>query len=277
VPGCFKSSDATVISTPPPLADLSKLKLHGAVTSGGLDTVTLTTASGDIAANAQDSVLNLASTWSGAEFNVFGDCCSSEAYFNSGSNLKVVLSVTNGTANAPNCISTFKGFTAETNNLDLVANSCSQIAGAAGAAPAIVFSERGGGPLPRGVTIGDTHLTTFFKVHYDFQASGDFVLVQADPGLLVQTRQKPVSTSPVVSVNTAVGTKMQNNRVAVCLTGLSVNGSLMTLADGESLSLANGVTVSRKGSVYTVSSQSGDVVQADLSPGSYMNVSVMLE
>ena len=117
---------------------------------------------------------------------------------------------------------------------------------------------------------------TFFGVHYDFQASGDFVLVQADPGLLVQTRQKPLPANPVVSVNTAVGVKMQDNRVAICLAGLSVNGSFKTLTDGESLSLANGVIVSRNGRVYTVSSQSGDVVRADLGPGSYMNVSVDL-
>jgi hypothetical protein len=57
---------------------------------------------------------------------------------------------------------------------------------------------------------------------------------------------------------------------------ISANGSLTPLADGASKSLANGVTVSRSGQIYTVSRESGDSVQADLSPGNYMNVSVAL-
>ena len=130
--------------------------------------------------------------------------------------------------------------------------------------------------LPPGYTIGDTHLTTFFGVHYDFQASGDFVLVQADPSLIVQTRQKPAPGNAAVAVNTAVAAQMQDNVVAVCLNGVWVNGSLTPLADGASKSLANGVMVSRRGQIYTVSRDSGDSVQADLSPGSYMNVSVAL-
>jgi hypothetical protein len=69
---------------------------------------------------------------------------------------------------------------------------------------------------------------------------------------------------------------MQNNSVAVCLTGLVINGSPTPLANGASLSLPNGVLVSRDGSIYTISRSSGDIVQADLSPGSYMNVSVTL-
>jgi hypothetical protein len=139
-----------------------------------------------------------------------------------------------------------------------------------------VFTESGGGDVPTGYTIGDTHLTTFFGVHYDFQASGDFVLVQADPGLIVETRQKPAPGNSAVAVNTAVAAQMQDNRVAVCMNGVWINGSLTPLADGASKSLANGVTVSRRGQIYTVTRESGDSVQADLSPGSYMNVSVAL-
>jgi hypothetical protein len=255
--GCYINTNATGFPTPA-IADLGKLKLTGAANSGGVDQVTLQTADGVLhALNYPDSTLNLAKGWTGAEFNVFGDCCAYEAFLNSGSNLTTRLSTTS--ANAPSCLppntptTTFDGSTAETNNLQLVSGSCLP----GGSPLAIVFSESGGGSLPGGYTI---RRYSPDGVHYDFQASGDFVLVQADPGLLVQTRQKPVPASPVVSVNTAVGIKMQDNRVAVCLAGLSVNGSFKTLA-----SLANGVTVSRKGSVYTVSSPSGDVVRADLS------------
>lgn len=271
--GCFLN---TAISTVPAqtIADLGKLKLQGTASMGGQDQAILQTPQGDLKATNQDSLLGLAQSWSEAEFNLFGDCCAFEAFLNSGSNLTVRLEVDNGTSNSPQCQTGFtpsRGATAETNNLNL--GTCNTVGGAS---PAIVFAESGGGPLPPGYTVGDTHLTTFFGVHYDFQASGDFVLVQADPGLIVQTRQKPWAMNPGVSVNTAVATEMQDNRIAVCRNGLWVNGSHTSLADGASLSLANGVMVSRRGAVYAVSRESGDLVQADLSPGSYMNVTVAL-
>jgi hypothetical protein len=137
----------------------------------------------------------------------------------------------------------------------------------------------GGGQLALGIPLvgtsfGDTHLTTFFGVHYDFQASGEFVLVQADPGLVVQTRQKSWSP-PSVSINTGVSTKMGNTRVAVCLTGLEVNGAPTQLDDGKSLSLADGVMVSRTGDAYVVSRPNGANVKAEISGGA-IHVSVVL-
>jgi hypothetical protein len=235
-----------------------------------LDTVTLSEASGDISAVAQDNILGLASEWSSGEFNLVGDCCASEAYFNGGSNLTVRLSASNGTTNAPTFATSFIGATAETNNLNLTGSPST----VGGASPAIVFSESGGGLIPPGVSVGDTHLTTFQGVHYDLQASGDFVLVQSDPDFSVQARQKPWA-QPAVSVNTAVGIKMGNTSVAVCLTGLDVNGVRTQLDDGKALSFLGGVTVARRGNSYIVSRPSGDVVQADIL-GSYMNISVTL-
>ena len=268
--GCFVNTPSTMFSTPA-IADLGSLKLTGTANSGGMDQVTVQTADGLLHTKAfPDSTIGLANGWHGVEFNLFGDCCAYEAFLNSGSQLTLRLNATS--SSAPICLApnTFSGETAETNNLQLNLGSCHP------SGAAIVFSEGGGGSLPSGYTIGDTHLTTFFGVHYDFQASGDFVLVQADPGLLVQTRQKPLPANPIVSVNTAVGVKTQDNRVAICLAGLSINGSFKALTDGESWSLPNDVKVARSGLVYTVSSPSGDIVRADLGPGSYMNVSVDL-
>jgi hypothetical protein len=149
-PGCFMNTTPTLLG-PQPLADLSNLKLSGSV-SNGADIVMLATGTGDISAASQDSILDLAQGWTGAEFNVFGDCCATEAYFNSGSTLTVRLSAANGTVDVPTCSSTFSGPTAETNNLNLV-GSCST---AGGADPSILFSESGGGPLPPGTIIGPT-------------------------------------------------------------------------------------------------------------------------
>lgn len=268
-PGCFINTAAKLVPVQPPLAELGNLKLTGTV-SGGIDTVTLSLPSGDIVGNAQDSILDLAAGWSGAEFNLFGDCCASEAFFNSGSNLTVRLSATNGTTNVPTYTTSFLGATAETNNLNLT-GSISEVGGAS---PAIVFSESGGGKLPDGVSIGDTHLTTFRGVHYDFQASGDFVLVQADPDFVVQGRQRPFSP-PSVSVNTSVCTKMGHTQVEIALTGIEVNGAHTQLNDGESISFPGGVTVSRRGNIYVVSRPSGDILQAQIL-GGYINVSVTL-
>lgn len=267
-PGCFINTAVAFLPVQP-LADLGILKLSGTV-SGGLDIVTLSTASGNIVATAQDSILSLAQGWTGGEYNLVGDCCASEAFFNSGSNITVRLSANNETTNIPSCTTSFNGATAETNNLNIT-TACLPVGGAS---PAIVFSESGGGPIPPGTTIKDPHLTTFQGVHYDFQASGDFLLVHADPDFTVHTRQKPWFT-PTVAVNTAVGTKMGNTRVAVCLNGLDVNGVHTALDDGKALSLADDVTVSRRSNTYVISRPSGDIVQAQIMD-SYINVSVAL-
>jgi hypothetical protein len=253
-----------------PLASLGNLALSGSI-SGGLDIVKISTPNGDIQATAQDGILNLGQGWAGAEFNIVGDCCDFEAYFNSGSNITVRLSANNGTTNAPSYSTSFNGATAERNNLNLVGSPT--LIG--GASPAMVFTEAGGGQIPPGFTIGDPHLTTFQGVHYDLQASGEFVLVQADPDLVVQARQKPWSSNANVAVNTGVGIRMGDSRVAVCLSGLDVNGSPTHLDDGKELSLSGGVTVSRQNNIYVVSRASGDIVQAHLM-GSYIDVSVTL-
>ncbi len=65
--------------------------------------------------NAADSVVNLAQGWQFAEFNIFGDCCSAQANFNSGAALVVRTNVDYGSTSAPSCSN--GGYTGETNNL----------------------------------------------------------------------------------------------------------------------------------------------------------------
>jgi hypothetical protein len=119
------------------------------------DQAILQTASGDLIENNQDSLLDLAKSWSEAEFNLFGDCCAFEAFLNSSLNLTVRLEVDNGTTNTPQCQNGSTFATAETNNLDL--GTCSPVGGAS---PAIVFTESGGGPLPPGYTVGGATAST---------------------------------------------------------------------------------------------------------------------
>ena len=266
--GCFRNSNGAVIAAQP-IANLGGLRLRGTATPGGQDSVLMTTPGGTISAVGQDTVVNLANFWSGAEFNLVGDCCDSEAFFNAGSSMTVRLAVNNGTTNAPTCATSFAGATAERNNLTLV--NCSVVSGAS---PAIVFTQSGGGSLPPGSSIGDTHLTTVRGAHYDLQATGEFVLVESDTGFVVQARQKAWNP-PSVSVNSAVATQMDGTRVAICVSGLFVDGQKTQINDGASIKMPSGVTISRRGSAYTVIRASGDILHSEIR-GNYIDLSVVL-
>jgi hypothetical protein len=266
-PGCFVNTAATSVPVQA-LTDFSKLKLTGAV-SGGTDTLTLSTASGTVYTNTNTSIANLGQGWTGAEYNVVGDCCAAAIYFTNTTSIGVRLQTSYGSTTAPTCASFFSGATAETNNLNLT-GAC---VGVSGASPAITFTESGGGPIPPGITVGDPHLTNFHGVHFDFQHAGEFLLVQSDPDLTVQTRQAMINSS--VAVNTGVGVKMGSARVALCLSGLEVDGTAAALPDGASKSLVDDVVVGRRGNVYVISRPSGDIVQAT-SYGDHIDVSVTL-
>jgi hypothetical protein len=136
---CFFNTPSTNVP-PQTIADLASLILT-ATTANGQDQVVLTTASGPPLALSNPSVLNLSQFWNSAEFNVFGDCCLSEAVFNRGSTIVVKTSIDDGNANAPSCVPN-DGTTGETNNLVLVSPCTSS----GGTSPAIEFTESFGGP-----------------------------------------------------------------------------------------------------------------------------------
>jgi hypothetical protein len=135
---CFKNSLPTSVPLQP-ITNLAHLTLTGS-TSSTTDTIVLSTGNGNLTANGSDSVLNLNTNWNIAEFNIFGDLGSTQAKFNdggAGATIVVKTSVTNGTTASPTCL-TGRGTTAETNNLNLVAQSCCPIGGTS---PGIVFTE----------------------------------------------------------------------------------------------------------------------------------------
>jgi hypothetical protein len=169
------------------------------------------------------------------------------------------------------------GYTGETNNLTLAATS------AVGTlpSPAIVSTQSNilGTPASCATAagVGDTHLTTFENLFYDFQASGDFLLAETSPDFIVQARQisgKP--KWPTASVNQAVATRMGSTEVAVCLPDkLEVDRAPFTLADGKSVMRPDGVFISRTGSVYLVTDQSGNSLRAQINKD-YIDASVGL-
>ncbi len=135
---CFFNTASTIVP-PQNIENLGDLVLTGS-TGGGQDQVILSSG-GQMFAQANDSVLDLPKFWKAVEFNVFGDCCFSQAVFNEGTTLLVNAAIDDGTRNGPTCESN-AGTTGETNNLFLV----SPCTATGGGSPKIAFWESLGGP-----------------------------------------------------------------------------------------------------------------------------------
>jgi hypothetical protein len=120
-----------------PIANLGELELATSVQAAGFDSVTLYYGSDVVTMTWFDAMLDIASVWNKAEFNVVGDAGGSQAQFNSGSSIKVILSIYDGFASAPTCLAN-AGTTGETNNLNL--GSCTASVGIFGI-PLIEFSD----------------------------------------------------------------------------------------------------------------------------------------
>jgi hypothetical protein len=131
-PDCYTNSAAVNLPSAA-IGELKTLKLAGSATKGDKDTLVMTIGTEAYSTAGSDSVLDLATDWEKSEFNIVGD--GGEAYFNKGSSITVKVAVSNGTANAPECLS-HAGTTGESNNLNL--SSCSSTGGTA---PYIEFSE----------------------------------------------------------------------------------------------------------------------------------------
>lgn len=131
---CYRNSSG--VSAPDEvITELANMKLSGAATSGGNDTVTFTHDTTAYTVSAKDTVVDLASVWKQSEFNVVGNAGGSEAQFNKGASVTVHVAITDGTSNKPTCVAD-SGSTGETNNLNL--GSCTATAGSS---PSIQFTE----------------------------------------------------------------------------------------------------------------------------------------
>ena len=117
-----------------PLEDLEGMRVTGS-TSPSAQSVVFEVLGQMFTSTDPGDLLAIGNQWNQAEFNIFGSCCGRKAVFNIGSTIVVQIAVNDGTANAPFPSST--GFTAESNNLNLVSPTCPN----GGPAPAIVFTE----------------------------------------------------------------------------------------------------------------------------------------
>ena len=276
---CWKNNSAGATPVPvQPITNLGQLTMTGTV-SAGSDSNVVTTDPTHMYSVAGDNAVNAVAGWQIAEFNIFGDGGNSlgggTASFNSGSTVVPRTKITYGGTAPPIC--TAQGFTAEKNNLTFGPSAPM----ASGVGPAIFFTESSAGGSPSdclaATTIGDTHLTTFGNLYYDFQAAGDFVLAQASSGFVVQTRQvSGAPTWPNATVNKAVAVKTGKSQVEICLPGtVVVDGKPTTINDGGQFGFASEGNVIRRGNVYYVLAPTGDSIRATLN-GAYIDVSVGL-
>jgi hypothetical protein len=116
-PNCFKSSPYTVVPDIP-IANLDDVSLAGITAAGSLDAVDLYYGTEGYRQTNSDSVLDMATVWTSAEFGVYGDGGGSEALFYDGASLTVQLALIDGTEAAPVCRSPFST-TGESNDLTL--------------------------------------------------------------------------------------------------------------------------------------------------------------
>jgi hypothetical protein len=131
---CWKNSSAVGVPLNP-IKNLVHESLFGSATKGGNDHLTFTGPNHAYNLTTNDNVVDLASGWKQAEFNIIGDGGGSEAVFNAGSHVTVRVQAHHGATGVLSCASN-AGTTGETNNLNL--GACSVVHGAN---PYIQFTE----------------------------------------------------------------------------------------------------------------------------------------
>ncbi len=136
---CFENSPAAVVYKGQiPITKLTELELSGSAKHGGTDEATAIYGKDAYKVKVTDSRTDIASVWSLAEFNVFGNGGASGAEFNSGSELLVKMALSYGSTTAPKLQPPSKrlGTTGETNNLTLIEGEA-----VGGAKPFVEFLE----------------------------------------------------------------------------------------------------------------------------------------
>jgi von Willebrand factor type D domain/CARDB len=135
-------------------------------------------------------------------------------------------------------------------------------------------------PSLPGVSWGDPHLIGFDQTGVEFQAVGEFDLAYSnDNGLRVQARQQPWGGSSVVSINSAIATSMNGQKVGVYLSAAGVsplrvgNAGTRTTVPSSGLDLGAGFRITQTGSDYTFLYPSGDRMVVSVA-GGYINVKI---
>ncbi len=271
---CWRNAPGAIGVPVHGVGTLGQMSLTGTATAGA-DSATLAVGGTMNLVNGNNSV-SASGGWTIAEFNVFGaggnTAGGGRASFNTGVTVVPRTRITYGGRQAPVCAGF--GFTGETNNLTLGPNPPTMT----GPGPAVAFTESSGGgaatSCAAAMTIGDTHLATLGGLLYDFQAAGDFWLIQAGKDFSLQARQvSGAPTWPDASVNHAVAISSGRAELAVCLNtegqderiAVYIDGQKTPMADGQSIALAD-AAVRRTGNSFLFRDRAGNVVRTDVHP-----------
>jgi hypothetical protein len=284
-----------------PVSNLGNLTVTANAASGGNDSVVFSDGANVYSATGADSLLNLSQGWNTAEYNLVGDCCSTESTFNAGSTIIVRTSVDNGTTNPPSCVQ--EGFTGETNSLTMTPaqppapSSPPVCCPYGGASPSIEFAQSNNptewASCGSSIIVGDPHVTTADGTVYNFQGAGEFVALQDADGTVVQTRETPLVTgaplnqppqssklewdngiATCVSMNTAVAARVGTHRVTYepAFGGTYDTGALQLRIDGKISTLnAQGINLGSGGRVINSSSGAG-AIEIDFPDGKVLTV-----
>jgi hypothetical protein len=269
---------------PQTAADLPYLVMTATETASDDEVTLANTKTGALAAYKEPNYLSLAQTWTESEFNVFGDCCLTQATFTSPTVLVVQTGIDDSSSNPPVCVAN-NGTTGETNNTSFVPTASPVCCPYGGGTPAIEFEEaydtsRRTHTASCGPTSleGDPHITTADGIHYNFQGAGEFISLTDPDGSEIQTRTRPVSTDFVgtdaydelttcVTLNTAVAARVGPHRVTwePNLSGVPDPSGLQLRIDGDLTSLGpQGVNLGSGGRVVP---QSGGALEVDFPDG----------
>jgi uncharacterized repeat protein (TIGR01451 family) len=133
-------------------------------------------------------------------------------------------------------------------------------------------------PKDKGQTYNDPRIITLDKQYHDFQAAGEFTLVESTNGdLKIQVRQQALGNNPLsnVSDNSAVATVLGGKRIAIYKDrGLLIDGNPTNIANNDSIVIGDG-RIYREGNIYTVVYATGDQLIAKVL-SSRINISVAL-
>ena len=106
---------------------------------------------------------------------------------------------------------------------------------------------------PTAVSAGAPHLFTFDGAAYDFQAAGEFLLVEETEGSLeIQVRQEPLTSN--LSVITAVATVIDGQQIMIDATDsepVQIDGVATAIEDFSSIAVGNG-RIFREDNTFTV-------------------------
>jgi hypothetical protein len=109
-----------------PIANLGGIKIVGS-TGGGVDTVQFTYNGTTYPDYSQPTVFALSQWWNAAEVNIFGTCCGTVLFVNSGALVGVNISLTSTATSSPYC--RHESSTGEQNNMSLNADWCCSVGG----------------------------------------------------------------------------------------------------------------------------------------------------